>query len=129
MRRDAPLRRIAGVLALALLVAAQPQLVCGLHCLMMSRLAPPMDAAMGHHAHPAADQASHHATGATSGVLCHAGSLTSQQSVPLGRVAVAWLHARAGADVFATVRAFAPADAPARLLSILPEPTSPPPRG
>ncbi len=120
MKRPSPLRRITGLLLLAVLVAAQPQLLCGLHCLL-SEAAAPMDGAPGHPVgHPAAPM---------SMALCHGGSVTSHRTLPQGSLATVWIPAGPVAARPAAVRTLALVDEPSTPLSAISDTESPPPRG
>ncbi len=116
VKRRTPALRVSSLLLLLVLVAVQPQALCGLHCMFFAGFAP-MGAPAGHPAH------GDHAT------LCHGSSITGGRTIPTGRLATAWLPAAAAPTLPPPLHAFAiPVPPPARP-SVLPEPESPPPRG
>lgn len=116
LRRRTPARRVSALLFLAVLVAVQPQVLCGVHCMLLGHPAP-MGAPSG--------QSGHHPAEA----LCHTHALTGRRSPPAGRLATSWLPVGAATAVPAPVHRFRlPAPSPTRVLAI-PMPPTPPPRG
>lgn len=143
MKRRSPGYRLAAALGLAVILLAQPQVLCGLHCLFTHPGAPTSDPmamqamASGHEhggaAHAAAgaladDGPGHGGTTSAPMVLCHGGRITSHPAPLAPRLALAWLPGLALASVAqGTVAVGFPADVtPPRSAELLLE--SPPPR-
>jgi hypothetical protein len=116
VRRRAPATRASGLLLLVVLVMAQPQVLCGLHCMLFAG-SMPVGAPTGQHGD--------HAPGA----LCHGHTMTGRQTIPVARLATAWLPGVRARGLVAPVHAFRLPDPRPPRLPPFPDPESPPPRG
>jgi len=106
VKRRSPTRRVVAFLALAVAVAAQPQVMCGIHCLFVRDMA-----------HTSAP-----------GAFCHGQSVTTGHSASAPRLALAWLPADAPIGATGHPHAFVLAVSSAVPRSFAPPPECPPPR-